>query len=131
MSSWWENTEPRIFTVVKTRMKRNLTGYDIFYTTEGSLDAIAVFPTVYIQMLESPETAQDLSSGNINGTLLAFQVDVYTETKSECGTIIGEAVKQFKALGFGVMTMPVYSKEANIHRGIARFRRMVADGDSF
>ena len=131
MSSWWEDTEAKVFTVIKTRMKRNLSDYDIFYTTEGSVDAIAVFPTVYIQLLESPEVAQEVSGNDVNASLISFQVDVYAERKSDCGTIINEAVKQFKNLGFDIMSMPIYSKEANIHRGIARFRRMVASGDSF
>lgn len=132
-NDWFASLESKIFTIMKTRIVRNLSGKypNIFCTSSSRVDADPVFPTVYIHELPSLETGMDLDNTGINAILETIQVDVTTNTEMrDCTIVMTEVVTQLKALRFNVTALPTYMIESeNVYRGIVRARRLIGADD--
>ena len=77
-TDWVYSIESKIYTIVKTRLENSLkTSYPNLYVTQQSKTSDEPkFPTVYIQMLDSPEMGADLENSTINALLTTFEVHV-------------------------------------------------------
>ena len=105
--------------------------YDIIFTTENSTYAPAEFPTVFMRPIEGLEMGIEIGSEDISAFMAGLQVEVYSDKTNQTTTIMGEVVRQCKALGYALNAMPIFTNESNITRGIARFRRCFASDDNF
>ena len=132
-NDWFFNLESRIFTILKTRITRNLsTKYpNIFCTRSSQLDSEPVFPTVYIHEMPGLEMGEDFDNTGINAVLETLQIDVTTnQSMQDCTRVMMEVISQLKALRFNIATMPTYLIEDNIYRGIVRARRLIGSDDT-
>lgn len=132
-NDWFYNLESKIFTILKTRITKNLKSKypDIFCTRSGRVNSEPVFPTVYIHELPGIETGEDLDNTGINAILETLQVDVTTnQSMQDCTWVMMEVMSQLKALRFNMTAMPTYLIEDNIYRGIVRARRLIGSDDS-
>lgn len=130
MSYWWSDIEAKAFTTIKTRVRAQLPQYNIIFTTENQTYAPAEFPTVYMRPIEGLEMGIEVSSDEISAFMAGLQIEVYSEDTIQTSTIMDECVKQSKRLGYSLNAMPIITNQANLVRGIARFRRCFASGDS-
>ena len=76
------------------------------------------------------ETGTDLQGDTINAVWSSFQIEVTTNTKmDEAKEVMDEVVRIMKTMRFQVTSMPEFQNTDSIYRRVARFRRMIADGD--
>jgi len=131
--NWFANLESKIFTIMKTRIVKNLKGKypDIFCTSSNKTDADPVFPTVYIHELPGVEMGMDIENSGINAVLENLQVDVTTnQSMKDCTYVMAEVITQLKALHFNINALPTYLIEnENVYRGIVRARRLIGSDD--
>lgn len=128
--NWFSQIESRIFTLVTTRMKRNLPNFKLRCTTDGQSNGPSYFPTVYIHELQPIEAGQDLTNRTVNALIYTMQIEVFAKSKSDAKTIMSEAVLQMKALSFDVSAFPVEMSDGNVVQSVARFRRVIGGGDT-
>ena len=131
--NWFVTLESKLFTIIKTRLTRNIGSKypSLFCTTSPVTDADPVFPTVYIHELPGMEMGQDIENTGINAVLETLQIEVTTNnTMKECADVASAVILQLKALHFNIIALPVYSYEGNVIRGIIRARRMIGSDDS-
>lgn len=133
-NDWYASLESKIFTIMKTRIVRNLRSKypDIFCTSSGRTDSDPVFPTVYIHELPGMEQGMDIENSGINAVLETIQVDVTTnQSMKDCTHVMTEVITQLKLLHFNVSALPTYLVEnENIYRGIVRARRLIGSDDT-
>ena len=112
----------------KTKEKYKMT--DKNFSTVGSSDTPAVFPFVYVKMLEPLETGRDLEGISINAGIYTFQIDVTdNKSKSNARAAMTEVLRVMKKMAFQVIQMPVYEDTKDVHRCTARFRRTISEND--
>ena len=84
-NDWVYSVESKIYTIVKTRLETALksTYPKLLVTQQQKLNDEPSFPTVYIQMLDSPEIGSDLKNETVNAMLTTFEV--HTTVSKEQG----------------------------------------------
>lgn len=120
-------------TVVKTNPETTI--HDLFpklsFSNEVS-DNVPDFPNIYIHELEPSEVANSLENQEIHAIRDTIQVDVSTNTNRADARIVANAcIKAMKQLRFSAVALSVYRKQNNVHVFTTRFRRIVANGDTF
>lgn len=130
-NSWVFSIESKIYTIVKTRLEKALsTAYpDLFITQQQKLNDEPHFPTIYIQMLNSPEMGADLEGSNVNAMMVTLETHV-TVNKSQglsgCRRVAGAVLDNFKKLRFNVTNRGEITREtSDNYIIISRFRRVI------
>jgi hypothetical protein len=126
---WFTQIEPRVFTVVKNRMRNGFP--NVGFTTDNMKVEESKFPMVLIQELEPVEMGRDLDNVTVNAVLSSFQIQVFSKTAAENKDIMSDAVLQMKKLRFNVTMFPIYTWNADktIRLSSARFQRVIGGGD--
>lgn len=137
-SQWIRNAQLKIYTIVTTRAKKNLSGYtDLYFTEESVSDSATThFPTVYIHFIPSSSIGNTFEPG-INGFVCGVQIDVVvSKTKkqgvSDAYKIINDVLDQFGELGFNdVSSIPeeIKTQDTDTKRVTARIRRNIGHND--
>lgn len=134
-NDWVYSIESKIYTIVKTRLETALksTYPKLLVTQQQKLNDEPSFPTVYIQMLDSPEIGSDLKNETVNAMLTTFEV--HTTVSKEQGLIglrkVQSAVTDnFKKLRFNTVTRGEFTRETNdTYTSISRFRRVIGGNE--
>ncbi|MBR6003847.1 MAG: hypothetical protein IK068_03895 [Lachnospiraceae bacterium] len=130
-TDWVYSIESKIYTIVKTRLENSLkTSYpNLLVTQQSKTSDEPKFPTVYIQMLDSPEMGADLENSTINALLTTFEVHVIASKEQGLAGLrkVQSAVTEnFKKLRFNVVTRGEFTRETNdTYTSISRFRRVI------
>lgn len=137
-SQWIRNAQLKIYTVVTTRAKKNLSGYtDLYFTEESVSDSATThFPTVYIHFIPSSSIGNTFEPG-INGFVCGVQIDVVvSKTKKQGVTdaykIMNEVLDQLAELRFNdVSSIPeeIKTQDTDTKRVTARIRRNIGYND--
>lgn len=137
-SQWIRNAQLKIYTVVTTRAKKNLSGYtDLYFTEESVSDSATThFPTVYIHFMPSSSIDNTFEPG-INGFVCGVQIDVVvSKTKKQGVTdaykIMNEVLDQLEELRFNdVSSIPeeIKTQDTDTKRVTARIRRNIGYND--
>ncbi len=130
----WENLETTVFSLVKAQVNSDLLAKypSLNFTTEETTITDAKFPNVYMRAISMAEQGQDLRGESINAVLITFQADIITNTsRSDAKTVAYDVIDAFKSLRFEITSLPIFTKEDDVHRATIRARRMVGNGDSF
>lgn len=130
-NSWVFSVESKIYTIVKTRLDKALSATypDLFITQQQKLNDEPHFPTIYIQMLNSPEMGADLEGSIVNAMMVTFETHV-TVNKSQglsgCRKVAGAVLDNFKKLRFNVTNRGEITRETSDNYIIvSRFRRVI------
>ena len=134
MADWTDRISSVVFTRIKNEFSSTLkTKYKMTssnFSTVGSSDTPAVFPFVYIQLLPSAETGQDIEGNTINAGLFTFQIEVTdNQTQARAKDVMSEVKRIMKAMRFTVQCTPTLEDTKDTHRAIMRCNRRIGSSD--
>ena len=134
MADWTDRISSVIFTRIKNEfsstIKKNYKMKDENFSTVGSSDTPAVFPFVYVQLLPSAETGQDLEGATINAGLFTFQIEVTdNQTQARAKEVMSEVKRIMKSMRFTVQCTPTLEDTKDTHRAIMRCNRIIGSCD--
>ena len=134
MADWTDRISSVVFTRIKNEFSRTIkTKYkmkDENFSTVGSSDTPAVFPFVYVQLLPSAETGQDLEGTTINAGLFTFQIEVTdNQTQARAKDVMSEVKRIMKSMRFTVQCTPTLEDTKDTHRAIMRCNRIIGSCD--
>ena len=134
MADWTDRISSIIFTRIKNEFSSTLkTKYKMTsnnFSTVGSSDTQAVFPFVYVQLLPSAESGQDIEGNTINAGLFTFQIEV-TDNKKQviAKDVMSEVKRIMKSMRFTVQPTPDIQDTKDTHRAIMRCNRRIGSSD--
>ena len=129
---WYMKVESIVFDRIKKKSKDYLSKYpDLIFTSEEVTQTPTKFPCVEIRELQGVEQGITLDNEYVSGYLSTFQINVYdNKSKQIARDVMEEVISHFKKdLHFSIVTMPIHTNNGDIHRYIARVRRMIGGGD--
>ena len=134
MADWTDRISSVVFTRIKNEfsstIKKNYKMKDENFSTVGSSDTPAVFPFVYVQLLPSAETGQDLEGATINAGLFTFQIEVTdNQTQARAKDVMSEIKRIMKSMRFTVQCTPTLEDTKDTHRAIMRCNRIIGSCD--
>lgn len=104
---------------------------DLNFTTSDKVIAKAKFPCVYVHMLGSPETGENLDNIDTNMVNATFQIDVMdNEEQTRAGNVAKEVMRIMKSMRFSMAMMPYYDNTDSAYRCIMRCRRLIGSGET-
>lgn len=125
-----------IETIVFSRIKAILTSKlktkypNISFTTSDKVKDKPKFPNVYVHILGSQETGEDLENNTINGVLATFQIETTdNETQTRAKEVMNETIKIMKSMRFSIVSMPEFQNTDTAYRCVARCRRIIGNLD--
>lgn len=133
-TDWVFSIESKIYTIVKTRLINALkTTYpNLLVTQQQRLNDDTTLPSVFIKMLDSPETGADLEGTTVNAMYVTFEVHI---TIPKDGTnygmsglrkIASSVLENFKKLRFQMATRGEITREtSDTYTLIARYGRVI------
>lgn len=124
--------ESQVITRIKTQFSQKMKDRypNLKFTNSDRADTVPKFPTVYIHEMPGMETGEDLQGDTINAVWSSFQIEVTTNTKmNDAKEVMNEVVRIMKTMRFQVIATPEFQNTDSTYRRVARFRRMIADGD--
>ena len=134
MADWTDRISSVVFTRIKNEFSGSLkTKYKITssnFSTVGSSDTPAVFPFVYIQLLQSAEAGQDIEGKTINAGLFTFQIEVTdNQSQTRAKDVMSEVKRIMKSMRFTVQPTPTLEDTKDTHRAIMRCNRRICSND--
>ena len=134
MADWTDRISSVVFTRIKNEFSSSLkTKYKMTssnFSTVGSSDTPAVFPFVYIQLLPSAETGQDIEGDAINTGLFTFQIEVTdNQSQTRAKDVMSEVKRIMKSMRFTVQCTPTLEDTKDTHRAIMRCNRRIGSND--
>ena len=134
MADWTDRISSVVFTRIKNGFSSTIkTKYKMTssnFSTVGSSDTPAVFPFVYVQLLPSAETGQDLEGATINAGLFTFQIEVTdNQTQVRAKDVMSEIKRIMKSMRFTVQCTPTLEDTKDTHRAIMRCNRIIGSCD--
>lgn len=134
MADWTDMISSNVFTRIKNEFSSTLKAKykmkDENFSTVGSSDTPAVFPFVYVQLLPSAETGQDLEGTTINAGLFTFQIEVTdNQTQARAKDVMSEIKRIMKSMRFTVQCTPTLEDTKDTHRAIMRCNRIIGSCD--
>lgn len=129
-----------LFTIeskVYTRLKNNVSetfiskypSYTV--TTSDKRPAKMTYPYVYVHEMTGIERGNTLENDVISALNVTIQVEVYSD-KSQTVTsdTMKEIVRIMKSMRFSVSAFPENLNTDSLYRKVARFARLIGDGDT-
>lgn len=129
MAEWYSDIEDKVYTIVRTRMKKSLAPLKIHYSSENENTGNSSFPTFYLHELTPMESGNDLENITVNAVMDTIEIVVYDTNRDRCKKIMNEAVAQMKALAYNITAMPIPLRSDNVYTSVARFRRIIGADD--
>lgn len=130
---WYENIFPSIMTRLKVESEKALgsTFTDLEITDEIVTPTNPKFPTILALELPNTEQGNTLENVDIAALMYGVQIEV-TDNKKQANAkrVMNEVVKIMKSMRFSVVQMPEVTYSQGVYRSVARFRRIIADGDN-
>lgn len=129
-----------LFTIeskVYTRLKNNVSetfiskypSYTV--TTKDKRPANMTYPYVYVHEMTGIERGSTLENDTLAALNVTIQVEVYSD-KSQTVTsdTMKEIVRIMKSMRFSVSAFPENLNTDSVYRKVARFERLIGDGDT-
>ena len=132
MDDWFAKIESSVFTQIEYMLAlRKDAPFPKLKCTTVSQNEVTQFPTLYLHELQPVEAGMDLTNESVNAVLCTIEIQVWTNTMElDCKNILAAAILEMKRLGFNVTMFPSITTNSKIRWGVARFRRMIGNGDA-
>ena len=133
-SDWIFALEDRIFTVVKTRAKKELIEKfpSIKFTTSDKPTSDPSYPTVYIHEIPGYEIGGDLCGTDINSIYYQMQIEVYGNTnKADVKDVMQVVTNILKDLKFQIVLSPNFTSTNPTYRLVMTVKRTIGQSDKF
>lgn len=133
-SDWIFALEDRIFTVVKTKAKKELVGTfpDIKFTTSDKPTSQSSYPTVYIHEIPGYEFGADLKGEDINSIYYQMMVEVYGNTnKADVKNVMQVVAGILKEMKFQIVLSPNFTSTDPLYRQVMTVKRLIGQADKF
>ena len=129
-----------LFTIeskVYTRLKNNvsetfISKYPTYtVTTSDKRPSKMTYPYVYVHEMTGIERGSTLENDTLAALNVTFQIEVYSD-KSQTVTsdTMKEIVRIMKSMRFSVSAFPENLNTDSLYRKVARFERLIGDGDT-
>lgn len=103
---------------------------DLDFVTSEKNKTKPKFPTVYTELLPSPEIGQDLEGTSLNGVLATFQIKVSDNVNnSRAREVANEVVRILKTMRFSINEMPHSENKGDSYDCLIRARRTIGASD--
>lgn len=102
------------------------------FSTIDTLATSPIFPFIYVHLLPGVEEMQDLNNTTINGGTFTLQIRVTdNEDTVKVKNLMDKIVEVMKGMRFNVVAMPEFNaSSSSIYNQVARFRRLIANGET-
>lgn len=132
MDNWFAEIESKVFTQVSYMLaEKTEAPFPDLNCTTVSQNTVVKFPTLYLHELQPVEAGNDLNNASINAVLSTIEIQVWSnESEKKCKDILTAAILEMKRLRYNVTLFPNVTTDSKIAWGVARFRRMIGNGDS-
>jgi transcriptional regulator of aromatic amino acid metabolism len=128
--SWYDLIQSIVFARMKNDVSKACSLSDDKFSTVSASNSTPKFPFVYMQIIDSSETSEDLERCTINGARFVFQVSVMSNnSQEESKKIMRHVVKAMKKMLFKATAMPGYEVSSGIYQSNATFTRYIDCGD--
>ena len=131
------DVESTVFTNIYNAIMNSelATEYDLSddnFSTIDTLGTEPIFPFIYVLLLPGVEEMQDLNNTTINGGTFTLQIRVTdNEDTVKVKNLMDKIVEVMKGMRFNVVAMPEFnSSSSSIYNQVARFRRLIANGET-
>lgn len=130
---WYADLASIIYTHFKTRVRSILENKfkNLNFTVSGENLEPTKFPTVYFRELTPAERGMTLDNTSVNAVFETIQITVYARERNDLNTIMNACVLAMKQMRFSISAFPLHDKNKDYKFCVARFRRMVGEGDVF
>ncbi|MFQ9515334.1 MAG: hypothetical protein ACLRZ9_05860 [Eubacterium sp.] len=126
------NLESRVNSRIKYNFSDNIKKKypDLDFTTSQNNNTKPRFPTVYTELLPSPEIGQTLKGTSLNGVLVTFQIKVSDNVNnSRAREVANEVVRILKTMRFSISEMPYSEFKDSTYYSLIRASRVIGAGD--
>lgn len=134
--TWYSEIESNILTHIQYMLTEKMDAPfpELNCTTSSqneNIEGIALFPTLYIHLLPPVEMGNDLENVSVNAVRATFDFQVYSnKSEDECMKILTQCISEMKKLHFNVPLFPDPQTNDKKYFAIARFSRVIGNGDS-
>lgn len=104
---------------------------NINFTTSDREPVNPSFPTVYVHELSSAEIGLTLDGFDISGINSNIQIEVIDNVNPEnVRNVFKSILTGMKEMGYRIISMPVSQNTQAVYKQVARFSRVVGNGDT-
>jgi len=125
--------ESKVYTRLKNQVSETFMSKYPSYTvtTSDKRPSKMKYPYVYVHELPGLERGNTLENDTISALLTTIQVDVYSDkSQSVTSDTMKEIVRIMKSMRFSISAFPENQNTDSLYRKVARFERLIGDGDT-
>lgn len=131
---WFAELGGLILTHYKARLKKLIPDQfkKLKITNSNSDIAPTELPAIWLEEVSSMETGENLDNTSINAVMETIQVTIYHNGQmKDVKKLMNASVLAMKQMRFGAVMTPIYTTTHEMKTGVARFRRLIGESDSF
>lgn len=130
---WTSDIASIVFTRIKVEATKKLKSKypDINFTTSDKVRTNPTFPNVYVKKLQGAEQGHTLDGSTVNATLSSFQIEVADNVSDNRAQEVADVVYSImKSMRYEAIGEPFPDNVDEVHRNVARYRRIVGYNDT-
>lgn len=130
---WTSDITSIVFTRIKVEATRELKSKypDINFTTSDKVRTEPTFPNVFVKRLQGSERGQTLDGETVNATLSSFQIEVADNVSDSRSQEVADTIYAImKKMRFEAIGEPFQDNIDDVHRNVARYRRVIGYNDT-
>lgn len=127
-----DNIETQVFSRIKYGFSERVRkAYpDLNFTTSDRASTEPKFPTVYVHLMQSLEIGSTLEGTDLVAMNASFQIEVTdNQSSARADEVSREVLRIMKVMRFRASGMPFRDNTGDTYRTVARYQRVIADGD--
>lgn len=130
---WTSDITSIVFTRIKVEATKELKSKypDINFTTSDKVRTEPTFPNVFVKRLQGSERGQTLDGETVNATLSSFQIEVADNVNDNRSQEVADVIYAImKKMRFEAIGEPFQDNIDDVHRNVARYRRVIGYNDT-
>lgn len=130
---WTSDITSIVFTRIKVEATKELKSKypSINFTTSDKVRTKPTFPNVFVKRLQGSERGQTLDGETVNATLSSFQIEVADNVSDSRSQEVADTIYAImKKMRFECIGEPFQDNIDDVHRNVARYRRVIGYNDT-